>query len=386
MPTPNLINLVGANPAATVLANLTTGSPAVRAAINAKLNTALKSNLAKSLDQGGYPVVSGLVERIGAVDIAANQNTTLRAFVTAQIDPVVDKDPAMKQAVDAEAANLSSTTTIGTFLNLNQPIQNHPLFQAEVNKAQIITLLSTISSLSAIAGDFVDLYAAHTGTIQDFWTQLGQNPEFKTVVPQIQFSLQLGAFTLNNIGMVQALQSNYTLSQFRDLTQLDAGQLTQLIKSQNVQVPAGIPGGTPADYASAMMSLIVAAYPTDFVAKGFKQSNDVLNQAVATFLANSADFDFATTNVDAYIKNPNSANAIAGISADQIQAVTNRIKAVQRVFRINSDPVVIEPLIAQGLDSARKIASVPQTVFMRRYTRPLGGSRHVTWYITAPGK
>lgn len=74
-------------------------------------------------------------------DIAANQNTTLQAFVIAQIDPLVAKDPGMTQAVNAEAANLSTTTTIGTLLNLNQPIQSHPVFQADVNKAQIAALL-----------------------------------------------------------------------------------------------------------------------------------------------------------------------------------------------------------------------------------------------------
>jgi hypothetical protein len=372
MPTPNLINLVGAHLTDSVLTNLTTGSSAVKTAINTKLNTALKSNLVKSLNQGGYPVLSGLVEKMGVADIASNQNATIQAFVTAQIDPLVAKDPAMRQAVDAEAANLSTITTVGTLLNLSQPLQSHPLFQAEVKKTQIVTLLSTIPSLSAIASDFVDLYATHTGSIQDFWTQLGQNTKYKAVVPQIQFSLQLGAFTFNNIGMVQALQSSYTLAQFRDLTQLNSTQLTQLISSQNIQIPPGTPGGTAGDYAAAMMSLLVAAYPTDFVRIGLKKSNDDLNQKVATFLVNSPDFDFATTNVDVYLS-ANFTAALKGVEKDQIEAVTNRIKAVQRVFRVNSDPVVIETLIAQGLDSARKIASIPQALFMREYANALGG-------------
>jgi hypothetical protein len=40
----------------------------------------------------------------------------------------------------------------------------------------------------------------------DFWTQLSQNAEFKSVVPQLQLTLQLSAFTLNNTPMVAALQ------------------------------------------------------------------------------------------------------------------------------------------------------------------------------------
>jgi hypothetical protein len=134
----SFIGLVGASPTATVLSNLTTGSSAVKAAINTTLNTALKSSLAPSFDQGGYPALAGLVQEMGVADIVANQNTTLQAFVTAQIDPLVAKDPAMKQAVDAEAANISTTTTVGTLLNLNQSLQSHPVFQTDVKKAVLV--------------------------------------------------------------------------------------------------------------------------------------------------------------------------------------------------------------------------------------------------------
>jgi hypothetical protein len=369
------LGLVGANPTATVLTNLTTGSATVKASINDTLNASLKSDLAKVIDQGGYPAIAGLLKEMPAVDIAANQNTTLQAFLSAQLEPLVAKDPAMKQAVDTELANISTTTSVGTLLNLNQPLQSHPLFRVGVNQAQLGELLSTNPKLTStkLQTDFITAYAASSGSMSDFWSQLSKNAEFTNLIPQLQLTLQLGAFSLNNTPLVAALQEALKLSTLRDLTtQVTAASLTNLITVNKIQIPAGIPGQTAANYAAALMSLLTAAFPTDFVAQGLNKSTDEVNQGVATFLANSADFDFAATNVNSYIKQ-NSATAFKGIATDQLVAVTNRLLAVQRVFRVNSDPGIIQTLIGSGLDSARKIASMPQGAFVRQFTQALGG-------------
>lgn len=368
------LGLVGSNPTASVLTNLTTGSASVKASINATLNTSLKSDLADVIGQGGYPALAGLLKEMPVVDVAANQNATLQAFLSAQLDPLVTKDPAMKQAVDQELTNISTTTTVGTLLNLNQSLQSHPLFTIGVNQAQLGELLSTNPALTStqLQTDFINAYAASTGSMSDFWSQLGQNKEFTNLIPQIQLTLQLGAFSLNNTPLVAALQNTLKPTALRDLTtQLTTATLTNLITSNNIPVPAGIPGQTAANYASAMMSLLTAAFPTDFVAQSFQKS-DPLNRGVATFLGNSPDFDLATTNVNSYLKQ-NSATGFKGIAADQVAAVTNRLLSVQRVFRVNSDPSVIQTLIGSGLDSARKVASIPQGVFMRQFTEALGG-------------
>jgi hypothetical protein len=47
------LSLVGANPTATVLANLTSGPAAVKTSINGAFNSALKTYLADRVDQSG---------------------------------------------------------------------------------------------------------------------------------------------------------------------------------------------------------------------------------------------------------------------------------------------------------------------------------------------
>ena len=169
-----------------------------------------------------------------------------------------------------------------------------------------------------------------------------------------------------------ALQSTLKLSTLRDLTtQVTTASLTNLITLNKIPIPTGISGQTAADYAAAIMSLLTAAFPTDFVAQGLNNSTDTLNQGVAKFLANSPDFDLATTNVNSYVKQ-NSATAFKGITQNQVD-VTNRLLAVQRVSRVNSDPGIIQTLIGSGRDSVRKIASTSQGMFMRQFTQALGG-------------
>lgn len=258
---------------------------------------------------------------------------------------------------------------------------------AKTLKNNVTSLLLTSPALKGLANgaqlasNFVAKYASWSGSISDFWKELAGDPKFETVVPHMQLTLQMGALTLNNPDMVTALQSAVNPSKFRDLTQLTPSQLTNLITTNNIQVPSTIPGTTTAEkasnYASAMMSLLVAAHPTDFVANGLRNSADDLNKDVATFLANSPNFDFGATNVDSYIK-ANSATAFNGIESARIQALTTRIKSIQRLFRVNPDPTIIQVLLAQGLDSARKIASVPQATFMRKYSQALGGTSAAT--------
>jgi hypothetical protein len=373
MPVPIFINLVGVNPALTILDLLKTAPPAAQAAISSTLNGSLATQLATQL--ADTPVLAGLAANMPAADIVAAQNLTIPAFIKQQLDPMVAKDPVMQQAVDGEIAELTTTATVGSLLNLNQPLQTHPLFQADVNKANIGTLLATSPALGTnqqLQADFIDRYAASTGTIQQFWAALSTDPEFASAVPELQLTFQLGTLTLNNTALVSALRSAYNLSSPRSLiSQTDVTQLAQLITSKEIAIPGGIPGGTPAAYAANIMGQLKAAFPSDFVAKSLATSSDITNRAVATVLGNAPDLDLRTTNINTYLA-ANSAAAFKGIAED-VSAVMTRLMAVQRVFRVNPDGGTIQTLLSSGFDSARKIAATPRAVFLRQYSAGLGG-------------
>ncbi len=161
----------------------------------------------------------------------------------------------------------------------------------------------------------------------------------------------------------------------RDLTKLGTDQLVQLMTAENIQVPAAIAATTTpatiAQYADSMVSSLKEAFPTDYVAKSFGVSTDATNQAVATFLGTSPDFDFAATNIDAYLTAHPA--AVVGQSTDQVAALTDRLKAAQRVFRVVTDGDVMQTLIKNGLDSSHEIASTPNGSFIAQYADALGG-------------
>ncbi len=211
----------------------------------------------------------------------------------------------------------------------------------------------------------------------DFWKQLSSDAQFKSVVPELQFTLQLGALSLNNPSLVTALRSQYKPASLRDLTKLDTTTLAQMITSQKVSVPDGFPGATPAEkasnYADAVVSLLNGAFPTDYVAHGLAAATDPVNKGVAIFLSNSSDFDFGSTHVDSYIQK-NSAAAFQNVPPAQVETVKSRIRAIQRVFRVHPEYSVIDSLLSSGLDSAHKIASIPHSTFVQQYSAKLGGT------------
>ena len=138
-PQTTFLSLVGANLTATVLENLKTSSATVKAALSDTLNSELKSQLSATLTSAKLTVLSGLVDKMPAVDIATSSNLSIQAFLKQQLDPMVSNKPAMQKAVDGEIAKLSDTTTIGELLQLGTSLQNHLLFQADAMKAMSCT-------------------------------------------------------------------------------------------------------------------------------------------------------------------------------------------------------------------------------------------------------
>jgi hypothetical protein len=386
MPTVNLTKLDSVSLASSVLDALSANT-ADKTTVNNALNGALKTMLGTSATSTQQTALVNLLQTLTPADIAADQNLSLRDFVTKQT--TLPTEPTAKQAAEVAITTLSSTTTIGALLGLNDTIAKNPIFSGIVAQTNLSKLLSTSPSLSAaqIQTDFVTKYTSFQGTTQNFWTELSQDAEFKALVPELQFTMQLGVLTLNNPSLVTALRTTYKPASPRDLTKLDANALTRLITSQNIAIPDGVTGSSPTEkitnYVDGIISLLQAAFPTDYVAQGLATSRDAVQQSVAKFLSNSPDFDFQTANIDTYIQQ-NSAKAFQNIEHDQVEAVTTHLKGIQRIFRISPDYSAINTLLSAGLDSASKISKFSRANFVKEYSSPLGGhSQALMIYNTA---
>jgi len=379
MATAPFVQLSGANLSGTVVDNLKPGSLG-QAFISDALNSALRSQLSASLTKAGLLVIAGLVEQMTSADLVAANSLSIQAFTKQQLDSMVARDPAKQQAVDGELAKLSDTTTIGSLLQLNTPLQDHPLFKADVMKADIASLLATSPALGQnqqIQVDFISRYAASTGTIQEFWNQLSNDPEFKAAVPELQFTLQLGTLTLNNAPLVAAIRKQDQPKILRDLTALTTNDWTQLITSSNISIPNSVPGNTPAEkttnYVNGVMGALQSTFPTDYITQNLAANPyDKFDQDVAQFLKSTPQFDLISTNLQQYLgKNP---KALGWVPQEDQSTLLRRINGYQRLTRLNSNPQVVSALMSKGLDSAYKISSLPRTGFLSQYSQLLGSS------------
>ncbi|HET8924381.1 MAG TPA: choice-of-anchor D domain-containing protein [Candidatus Acidoferrum sp.] len=96
-----------------------------------------------------------------------------------------------------------------------------------------------------------------------------------------------------------------------------------------------------------------------------------VREAVSKFLASAQDFDFQTTRIDTYLRNQAS-SAVVALTDETGPVVVNQLKRMQRVFRVTPEPKHITALLAEGLDSAHAIATVPQKTFVMQFGDKLG--------------
>ena len=302
-------------------------------------------------------------------------------------------------------------------------------------------------------------YAGHEGEIEEFWQRLREDPEFKDngQVEKLQFTLQLGVLTGNNVPLVEALQQDKSLTATRDLTKLNLDAWTSLVqviagRSAN-NIPPYIKGETPEEkvthYVHYILESLKSAFPAKYVQKGITEHPSIdlnlvkrvrdlnpdldlsgplpdklnwggmadadrtkasealaalrseikmfpgfdynttlsaagskvfqnpIRQGVATFLANATDFDFGNTHIDSYLAE-HAATAFKGIQEGDKAAVTNQLKAIQRVYQVVPRYEAISSLMGDSLDSAQAIASVPEEIFVGHFAEQMGGEFHAS--------
>jgi hypothetical protein len=246
-------------------------------------------------------------------------------------------------------------------------------------------LLGAASLSSAQQQTLVAAAASATGTPQEFWTALASQPGFDAAtVAHLQFTLQLGLLTNNNIPLVQALLGQSSLSSVQDLVSMDATAWTQLLSAsvdgQTIPIPAGVPGATSAEqidnYAQTLANTVQGALPNQtvahLVAAGATGTDPTTQAAIGQFFTNATDFDIRTTRITSYVE-ANESTAFAGISSAAQPAVISELQRLQRVFQISVSADSMTTLLQLGLDAAHLVADIPPKSFVDRFATALGG-------------
>jgi hypothetical protein len=294
-------NLVGSTFGASVADNLSDGPSS--AALNVALGEELRTRLSSMLVFAGQPVVSALLGSKGPIDWYADRDVTLRSFLANALAADVQTDPSLQATVDQSVNSLPADVTVGSMLNLDLPLDKHPLFAGAIAQLQLVDMLGTSPSIDgATAQAFTNAYSENSLPLHQFWAQLPNQPGFSAAsAAAIQKTLQLGLLTMNNVPLIAAIQKRGDIAAVSDLLKLSVGDWTQLIQAppsgQPVSIPSAIPGADQQQrtdtYVAGMMSLLREAFPTTWVGINVGQMPAIDLQLVKAFMQANPGVDLA---------------------------------------------------------------------------------------------
>lgn len=166
-----------------------------------------------------------------------------------------------------------------------------------------------------------------------------------------------------------------------------------MLDNNKIEPPAGVPGQTPAErlqnYAVQLEQGFVAAFPSPAFAA--RLADDLQNstvpsaRAISTFMSANPSFDLLRTRIGTFLSKTGTAatpEASAIFTADQAK-LADQLRRTQRVFKLAPRYEVVQTLLADGLDSARKIYQVGEARFVSRYGTRLGVSEALRTYRKA---
>src|SRR5260370_22818241 len=233
-----------------------------------------------------HVVAVGSAESKPVAGSTIKESSTLKADGTDSYNTATRSSASIASPLKAPPAEPSSG-----------PTKDDPLPQNEAQKAALKSLLSTspVIADARLQDTFINLYAEHQGPIQNFWSKLREQPDFKEPgkIEQLQLTLQLDAVTQHHLQLINALQGLHqqgTWQSAHDLTKLDANGWMKLINSAGGgSVPPHIPGTTQeekvANYVSSIKDTLQRAFPTSYVAQNVATSPEIDLNLVRKILA-----------------------------------------------------------------------------------------------------
>ena len=253
--------------------------------------------------------------------------------------------------------------------------------QAEVGRATLPELLGTIIPDRQQQERFLSAYVAHTGPVEEFWRDLEAQPEFQDRIKDLQWTLQLGAFTGNHPPLVQALQRMKAAGEIdaiSDLARFDETQWCEII-GQGKNGPIGFPQNVRGEndeektrnYARAMAQMAEDAFPTAFITHRRAGEQRDRKDAFWTFFQANQTFSIKETRLENYLAdNP---GALNGIAEGERETLKSQVKAFQRIYKVAPRYSQTSALLKDGLDSSYSISRMGKTTFAIKYGDALGG-------------
>lgn len=268
-------------------------------------------------------------------------------------------------------------------LSVRQAVAKGPA----ASRATIGALLSTAIQDVGRQEAFLATYVEHTGSPAEFWAAVRERPELRDDADRFRLTLQLGAITQNNLPLVRRLQAEQGgLGSLEELARFDANDWLGMVRGPNNEllVPPEVPGADDDEratvYARAIAGAIEDSFPTAVVVQRLRRDQPPGAADMLAFFERNADFDLATTRLDAFVAERGEA-AFEGV-ADR-EGVATGLKALQRVYRVVPRYDQLRPLLDAGVDSAMAITRMGPNRFAARFGEALGATATRNVYARA---
>ncbi len=237
------------------------------------------------------------------------------------------------------------------------------------DKGVFSSLLNTLGISAENRKMILDRYFTHKGPAKEFWNNMKEEKvlgeETVKVIENLQFTLQLGVLTLNNIPLVQELQRK-EFEFIRDLTKYSFSDWEECLKSGTVKVPDSIPGDNDDEkknnYIKTIIRTLEIAFPTDMLINQIKGNFFYASaRDIKEFFNNHQDFDIRTSSIETY--------------KDVSKKIKNQIQVIRRLFTITprfEKFKTIETLMSDKVHSAYSIRLKGKSAFVNKYEKRLG--------------
>ncbi|MEI6706022.1 MAG: neuraminidase-like domain-containing protein [Methylococcales bacterium] len=301
----------------------------------------------------------------------AAQNIPLSNVISMSLDELVAALKPLQPNSDQHNLELVANS-------LKQFAQEHGI-QTHITtlKTSVGELLQPILEAEKLS-TFFDMYARHEGNTESFWQIMSQNETFKAYVPSIQLNLQLSQLTLNNKGLVNALQRT-GIENTRQLVNISAQDWEALALENKTGIPLHITGENDQErakiYAQELQTLVELTFPTDVIRK------TIGHPAVKLFLDNNPDFDFTTTPVDTYLHEK--PEAFKGIEQPEVAVVKTQLRQRQRIYTLTANTADMNVLIDKRYESAHQIAKLSPEDFILSVAGKISESNAITYHAQA---
>jgi hypothetical protein len=294
------------------------------------------------------------------------RRTALRSAVEANRIPArFGSDEQMERVRNIEAQTLAATV-------LDRPLGP--------KRASLRELLATAIENREQQQAFVRLGVAHTGSTEQFWERVREEPSLREHVGEVQLALQLAAVAGGHLPLANALweiKREGRIAGPRDLATWSEEEWAVLIGREQVGAPQDVAGADREEkaqrYARAITHMLEDAFPTTFLAARIDESDLAGKERLVRFFERNADFAIDGARLTNYLVDHPA--ALDGITEgrEQSDALKAQIRALQRLGRVVERSSQALPLLKAGLHSAQAITRLGPTVFRRQYAKTLGG-------------